>query len=147
VLAVIETPSGFADFIAQKLRQDRQMAEARMTASCTIERVVGGLGDMDPETLRYGSAGMELIYEGKCRVQDRRDRDGADGAGERDQRIGGRSLHLPINGSAGVSVRDIVTILANPDDEALTGRVFTIDGRHEKSQATARRLPIVEVTG
>jgi hypothetical protein len=137
----------FGDELQAVLLELRQMAEARMTATCLVERIVGGRGEMDPETLRYAAVNTEIIYEGKCRIQDRRDRDVSDDAGERDQRLGARSLHLPIEGSADVSVRDIVTIVANPDDEGMTGRVFTIDGRHEKSQATARRLPIVEVTG
>lgn len=138
--------TSFGDELLDVLPELRAMAESMMAATCRITRLSDDLGEMDPVTLQYPDPTPEVIYEGKCRVQDRRDRDASDEAGERSQRVGGRELQLPIAGTEDVAVNDIVTILTNPEDEALDDRVFTIDGRHEKTHATARRLPIVEVT-
>lgn len=137
----------FGDELFAVLPELRAMAESMMVATCRITRLPDELGEMDPVTLQYPELTPEVIYEGKCRVQDRRDRDASDDAGEREQRIGGRELQLPIVGTETVSVNDVVSILTNPEDGALVDRVFTVNGRHEKTHATARRLPIVEVTG
>jgi hypothetical protein len=139
--------TAFGDELLGVLPELRQMAESLMTATCRITRLPDERGTMDPDTLQYAEQDAELIYEGKCRVQDRRDGDASEDAGERRQHLSGRELQLPVAGTEDVSVRDIVTILTNPEDEALVDREFTVDGRHEKSHATARRLPIVAVSG
>ena len=139
--------STLGDELLGVLPELRAMAESMMTATCRITRLSDDRGEMDADTLQYVEPTPEVIYEGKCRVQDRRDRDASDDAGERRQHLSGRELQLPVAGTEDVAVRDVVTILTNPEDGALVDREFTVDGRHEKSHATARRLPIVAVSG
>lgn len=139
----------FAAIITDTIREGRALAESLMTASCTITRLPDARGTLNQSTGKYDPPVPTIIYAGKCRMQVRSvTADGsAKSAGERQATVQQHELHLPVVGTENVAAKDIVTIISASLDDALTGRTFTIVARHEKSQATARRLPIVEVTG
>lgn len=132
------------------LARGRAAAEALFDATCKITRLSADRGAMDPVTLKYAAQTGETIYEGACKLQDASDRPAGDApqdAGQRAQRTGTTRLDLPVLASGEVAVNDVVKILANDPDPSVVGRVYTVAGRHDKTHATARRLPIVEVTG
>ncbi len=129
------------------LARARRAAEAGFDSTCIITRPAGERGEMDPETLKYPDQPRETIYEGPCRVQDRRDLAQTATSGEREVAIAGLELQLPIDGTAAVALRDDVEMLTNPSDPAAVGRHYSIAGRHEKTHASSRRLPVVEVIG
>lgn len=129
------------------LARARRAAEDGFDSTCRITRPTGERGPIDPETLKYPEPPRETIYEGPCRVQDRRDLAQTATAGEREVTIAGVELQLPIDGTENVALRDDVQMLTNPSDPAVVGRHYSIAGRHEKTHASARRLPVVEVIG
>ena len=120
------------------------MAESLMTDTCTIERL--GAETFNAETLECSNTGAN-IYTGVCRVVM------PNSLSVRDAESVGRvvleqqlSLSLPVETSVAVRPNDIVTITASDADAGLIGRKFRISGTHHSSHATARRLPLVEVT-
>jgi hypothetical protein len=136
--------------VASALARGRRAAEKLMTATCTITRVDPDAtrGEMDPDTLKYPEAARLTVYEGPCRIQIQSviggasDTDAGDRAGTAQQ----SELQLPVLASANVAITDIAVIDSEPNDPALVGRTFTITALHQKSHATARRLPVTEVT-
>ena len=142
--------SDFAAVIDQTVTDGRELAESLMTATCIITADgAGEPGEMDPETGQYPDIARVTIYEGKCRVQIPSDRSSTreGSAGDREVVTQEPELQLPVDGTELVATGHQAKILTNPRDEALVDRVFTVLGRHEKSQATARRLRVIEVTG
>jgi len=140
----------FATAVQQGLLEGRALAESLMTDSCIITKDGDGEpGEMAPDTGQYPDIARVTVYEGKCRVQIRGDRIGSSetDAGDREVTTQEPEVQLPVAGTEDVSVDQQVKILTAVHDSALVDRVFTIVGRHEKSQATARRLRVIEVTG
>lgn len=138
----------FASQVALGLAEGRALAESLMTDTCRITKPGDGPRVYDPETMQYTDPARVTVYEGKCRVQIRGER--SSGA---EQEAGGRmvgtqqpELQLPVDGTEDVAPDHIVEMLTAVHDSSLVGRKFTIDGRHEKSQATMRRLRVIEVT-
>ena len=138
-----------ADDIAWALPQLRAEAERNMTDTCTITRAGVGKGPWNDATGQYDTPARVTIYTGKCRVQiksvvassSRQD------AGERAGIAQELELQLPVVGTEGVAIHDVATVTGASLDASLVGRMFTVTARHEKSQATARRLRVIEVTG
>ena len=120
------------------------MAESLMTDTCTIERA--GADSFNATTLERTNNAAN-IYTGVCRVTM------PTSLSVRDAESVGRvmleqqlSLSLPVETSVAVRANDIVTITASSADAGLVGRKFRISGTHHSSSATARRLPLVEVS-
>lgn len=140
-----------ADAVASALPQMRVEAEANMTDECEITRLdpEAAAPEMDPETLEYPEPARVTVYEGKCKIQIKAVTAGGSSsdAGERQSITQESQLHLPVAGTEGVVPTDVAEVTASRFDESLVGRKFTVIGRHEKSHATARRLPVIEGTG
>jgi hypothetical protein len=107
------------------------------------------LGDFDDETGEYDTPARATIYTGPCRVQIKSvvTASSASETVERSVTSQDFELHLPVAGSEDVSVGDVAKVTAATNDEALVDREFTVVARHEKTDATARRLRVSEVTG
>lgn len=132
------------------LARGRARAEHLMTDTCTITRVDSEAerGEMDPVTLKYPAAARKTVYSGPCKIQLSSVGDGASDvdAGDRAGVAQQSELHLPVATSAGVAITDVAVIDTCSHDAALVGRTFTIAALHQKSLATARRLPVTEGT-
>jgi hypothetical protein len=139
----------FAAHVDHALAAGRSLAESLMTATCLI--TADGVGEpvFDDETGQYVEPERVTVYEGKCRVQIPGDRTASNEAEAGDREISTQEpeLQLPVVGSEAVAVGHQALIVSNPRDTALVDRVFTVIGPHAKSQATARRLRVIEVTG
>lgn len=141
----------FTAIITQTVADGRALIESLMTDTCTITRVDpdAPAPEMDPDTLEYPDPTRITVYTGKCRIQIKSviatstDSD----AGERQATTQEFELQLPVDGTGSVSITDVAEMTAAALDDSLVGRKFTIVARHEKSQATARRLRVIEVTG
>lgn len=129
---------------ASVLARARATALAGMVDTCRITRVTSVV--TDPDT------GMQIpttatVYEGVCRVQQRTSGGArpAD-AGEAYLLMLAMELQLP-NSATGIVVGDVATITASVNDPDLVGRQFRVRELAHKSEATARRLGVEEVTG
>jgi hypothetical protein len=60
-------------------------------------------------------------------------------------RLASSELQLPVVGTEGLRIDDRVTITACLNDADLVGRKFTLTGESRKSNATTRKLPLLEV--
>lgn len=140
-----------ADDIAWAMPQFRAEAEANMRDTCTITRPDPEAirGPMDDETGEYPPLARLTVYSGKCRIQVTSiiANSSTSTAGERTAAIQGSELQLPILDTGAVAINDVAHIDTCELDPDLAGREFTISARHEKSQATSRRLRVIEVTG
>lgn len=128
---------------ASVLARGRTAAEAGMVDACTITHA----GAATTDDLTGAVTGSPTaVYTGACRVQQ------PVAAGQRED-VGEMSvvmlrlvLQLPVVGSEDVTRGDLVTITSCVNDAALVGRVFRIHDLAHKSEATARRFAIEEVT-
>jgi len=127
------------------LARGRLFAESRMADACTIRRRTGQTSD--PVT---GAATPTYLspdpYSGKCRVQQRNAQARGHDVGEDFLLIVRFELQLPVATSAGLKVGDLVTVTACVADPDLVGRVFTVFELVHKSEATARRVGVIERT-
>jgi hypothetical protein len=136
------------------LAEGRAAAEAIMLDACTITRVTGPEGEMDPETGLRDPAPTETIYplpgavaplDGRCKVQTYEPHESTKESGDHvftEQRY---HLHLPI-GAGPIAVNDTATITEAAADAGLVARSYRIAGLHHKSLATAQRLLVDEIT-
>lgn len=136
---------------ASALARGRGAADLGMTDTCIITRVDPNAAATvpDPVTLVIPPRARITVYSGPCRVQVTSviANSTSSDAGERSTTVQGSELQLPVAGTGDVSVTDVAKITASAHDAELVDREFTIVARHEKSQATARRLRVIEVTG
>jgi hypothetical protein len=123
--------------------EGRLEAEALMLDRVEIRRSTGAVAQN--EATGRTTAASTLVYVGPCKVQSQ---DALPQAGE----VAGREavtqryrLDLPVAVTV-VRVGDVATITEAALDAELLGRRFRVAGQHHKSQATARRLPVEEVT-
>lgn len=139
----------FASQVALGLTEGRALAEALMTATCIITKDGDGEPVFNTTTGQYDDPDRVTVYEGPCRIQIRGERSSGSDAEAGDRRVDTQQpeLQLPVAGTEDVAINQQAKILTNPLDESLVDRVFTIDGRHEKTHATMRRLRVIEVTG
>jgi hypothetical protein len=130
---------------ASVLARGRTAAEAGMADACTIRRASGS-GTTDPVT-GVPSQTYTTLYSGKCRVQQQVAIARPHDVGEDRVWLVRFDLQLPMATSAGLEVGDRVTITASVADPDLTGRVFMVNELAHKTEATSRRVGIIEVTG
>ncbi len=126
------------------LTRGRQAAEAGMADACAIRRLTGGT--TDPLT-GVPSPTYTDLYAGKCRVQQTVALARPHEVGEDRVLVVRFELQLPVVGTEGLQVDDIVTITSSVRDADLTGRVFLVFELTHKSEATARRIGMIERTG
>lgn len=126
------------------LLRGRAAAEAGMVDACTIRRVTAWTtddfsGDRVPTYLNPNP------YAGKCRIQQALVQSTREDAGENDVLILRLELQLPVVGSEGLAVGDQVTITTARDAD-LIGRTLLVRDLSHKTDATARRLQLIERT-
>jgi predicted GTPase len=129
------------------LRALRRLAEDMMIDTCTITRPdpAAPRPEMDPKTLKYPEVDRVVVYQGKCKLQLAGTSDAsAVSAGDVTVVTQQSRLDLPIDTSADVAVDDVAVIDTAPADSALVGRTFTVRKLHQKTFASARRLPVTE---
>lgn len=123
----------------------RAAAEALMLDACTVGRLTGSTAD--PETGLLTPT-YSNIYTGKCKAQQTTPATGPTVVGEAEVFLGQMELHLPVTtATAAVAPGDLVTVSACVLDAGLVGKTFKLRGPAHKSYATARRFPMVEVSG
>lgn len=124
----------------------RRAAGRSMRDTCTITRSTTATTDTATGIV---TRTPETVYEGRCRVQ--RTPVGGDGSEDQvaaaDVLMLSTQLHLPVSTSLDVRAGDVVTVTAAVNDLDLIGRVYTVTGEAAKSEASARRLFLQEVTG
>lgn len=127
------------------LLRGRAAAEALMLDACTVTRLSGSAAD--PETGALTPT-YSTIYSGKCKVQQSAPASGPTVVGEAEVFIGQLQLHLPVTtATAAVAPGDLVTMTTCVLDPSLVGKTSKLRGPAHKSFATARRFPMVEVSG
>ncbi|AGL13876.1 DUF6093 family protein [Actinoplanes sp. N902-109] len=124
------------------LAQGRRAAEAGMTDACRIQRRTGSTVDdfSGAEIPTY-----DVVYEGKCRLQQRGGQAEEEDAGEAHILLQQAELQLPVlvDGQATqVDVDDEVTITAAAHDPALVGQLYRVQDIPVRSEATARRVQL-----
>ncbi|HEX7160400.1 MAG TPA: DUF6093 family protein [Trebonia sp.] len=128
---------------ASVLARGRAAAEAGMVDACIIRRITGQV--TDPDTGEVTNT-YTTIYEGKCRLQQiSRTQARPEQAGEAYLLMLRRELQLPMS-VTGLRTEDEVTMTASAYDPDLPGRVFLIRDLFGKTEATARRIAVEEVT-
>jgi hypothetical protein len=126
------------------IARGRQAAEAGMSDTCTIRRRTGGT--TDPVT-GYPTQPYTTLYAGKCRMQQQVAIARPHEAGEDHVYIVRFDLQLPVVGTEGLKVKDEVAITVSIHDQDLVGRTFIVTELAHKSEATARRVGVIERTG
>lgn len=155
-----------------EIAEDRAIAEAQMTDTCTIARPGVSSGALDAD-LQYVTAAPVIIYgpgavdpvtgvpitadthlgrdtlSGKCRIQVRSDiNSNAVEAvvAEHEWTYRTATLQLPIDGTGHIESDTILTILTCMYDEAMVGRKFNVQAETKgKSHASHRRYRIREL--
>lgn len=127
------------------LLRGRTAAELGMQDACTIKRASGS-GTTDPVT-GYPTQTYTTLYSGKCRVQQQAVISRAHDVAEDTVWVVRFDLQLPVVGTEGLAVEDQVTITAAVNDADLVGRTFVVTELAHKSEATSRRIGIIERTG
>lgn len=127
------------------LAAGRREAERGMIDACTITRVTGSTTD---RVTLVRTPTTDTIYTGRCRVQEIFSFS-RETSPTPDQPILARYrvLQLPVVGSEGIQAGDDVTITASVHDPDLVGRLFKVRDESAKSEATARRIGVEEITG
>jgi predicted RecA/RadA family phage recombinase len=138
---------------ASVLARGRAAAEAGMLDACVIRRETGSTTDRETGV---PTPTFEQIYpalatgdsSAVCRVQEifgfARD---TSPSPDQSQLARYRILQLPVESSEGVRVGDQVVITACVNDPDLVGVVMVVRDQSGKSEATARRIGIEEITG
>lgn len=130
---------------ARVLAAGRRAAEAGMVDTCTIRRRIGET--TDPVT---GAVTPTYLspdpYAGKCRVQQPTATARPHDVGQDFQLLLRLEVQLPMS-VVGIEVGDEITITASAHDPDLVGRVFLAHDLAHKTDATARRIAVVERTG
>jgi hypothetical protein len=129
---------------ASVLFRGRAAAEAGMGDACTIRRE--NTSDTTDPVTGVGTRTYTTIYTGKCRVQQQAAIARPHDVGENEVWLVRFDLQLPVATSAGLRVGDQVTITASVNDPDLIGRVFAVNELAHKSEATSRRVGIIEET-
>lgn len=127
-------------FAAGAVRMGRRQAEALMESTCAITRAL--TGTVNPATgVRSGDTSSS-VYSGVCRFRFKSSAVGTPESGDRGLTAQMPELSLPVEGSAGVQVGDLVTITGNPLDVGVVGLTLRVTGTHFQTHSTARRLQV-----
>jgi hypothetical protein len=122
----------------------RRQAEALMVSSCVISRMSGR--SLNEQTGEYSDT-FTVVYDGRCEFKySQASFEDVDAASQQltQQRP---VLKVPVEGTAGVMVGDVVELTGHPLDTGMVGLQFRIAGLHSRTYATARRFPVEVTTG
>ena len=125
------------------IRKKRREAEKGMVDTCIIERP-SGEPVTDPDT-GVVSPSHELVYEGRCKVQQTLAQSTDAEAGGAVFTVQGSRLDIPV-GAGPVRTGDRVRMLSGVHNPALAGNVYRIVELFEKSWQTAQRVRVEELT-
>jgi hypothetical protein len=130
---------------ASVLAAGRKAAELGMVDACTIVRVTAT--DTDRLTGERTQT-TTPVYAGPCRLQEifgfSRD---TQPSPDQSQLARYRVLQLPVASSEGVRVGDLVTMTACVHDPDMVGARLIVRDQSGKTEATARRVGVEEITG
>lgn len=129
---------------ASVLAAGRRKAAESFIDACTIRRETGSTTN---QTTGVRTPTYTTLYTGKCRVQQSLAQAAQHDAGEDFLLLLRLEVQLPTAGTTGIAVNDQVTITAAVNDADLVGRVFLVRDLFHKSEATARRVGVIERTG
>lgn len=130
-------------YLAAALSMGRQMAEAKMRDKCRITRSAGRVWD---DASGQYTESETTVYDGPCSLlSPYRVPSSPDAAGQI-QNVENLRLSLPVATSTGIHTGDTVDYYYAESDPDLTGRTFTVSSVAQQSDATARRLPVKEVS-
>lgn len=124
------------------IARGRAAAEALMVDACTIQRKTGETTDTDTGDV---TPTYDMVYSGKCRFQQRDTGAREENVAEQSIRLLRIELQLPMT-VTGLQVADVVTATASVRDPDLPGRQFLVRELFHKTDATARRIRLEEVT-
>ena len=128
-------------------RRARTFVERGMVDTCRIRRPLKGGTDRDTGRITQAWADPDP-YVGPCLVEQRTAAAADVDAGQAARLIVTRLLKLPLATSTAVRAGDVVEITAigAASDPGLLGRHFIVHAEAAKTNASARRLGIEEVT-
>lgn len=126
------------------LRRARTAAATRMVDVVTISRVSEGM--FDEGTGTYADGISEELYAGPAEIWQPVVEVDVDGGGGRDVTTLRRELRVPVAGTGGLRLDDIVTVTAARNDPDLVGRVLRVSSLHHHTHAKTRRFGVEEVT-
>lgn len=112
-----------------------------MVDACTVHRP--GAPVTDPETGAV-TAGLALVYSGKCKVQSSNTMAASPEAGEASFTVVSRQVHIPAN-AADVWDGDVVTLTASKLNSFTVGKKYRVEGFTPDTFDTAARLPVKEI--
>lgn len=119
------------------------LTSGALTDACIVERVTNEVTNLVNGAVTKTWA---TVYSGACRIQAASANwAGPAEVGEAAIRKASSELQLPVAGSEDLRIDDRVTVTACLNDADLVGRQFTLTGESRKSQATTRKLPLLEV--
>jgi hypothetical protein len=122
----------------------RAAAEALMLDAVTVQHQTGSSEDAAGNITPTWST----VYSGKAKIQQLAPATTPTDVGQAAVFTGQLQLHLPVtDATAGVSPDDLVTVTACVLDTSLAGKTFRLRGPVHKSYLTARRFPMLEVSG
>jgi hypothetical protein len=125
------------------LAAGRRRAESLMRDTCRITRP--GANTWDEATMTY-TPSTTAVYEGRCRfLNPYRAPTTANTPGQ-SQVVQLARLSLPVATSAGIREGDVVEYLTSASDPDMVGLKFKVIGGAHQSDATARRVPVEEVS-
>lgn len=115
-----------------------------MADQCLIRRHTGSTTDRDTGNSMPTYA---TVYAGPCRVQQQVAIARPHDVGQDAVWLTRFDLQLPVATSVGLQVGDLVTITSAAYDPDLTGRLFAVNELAHKTDASSRRVGIIEKTG
>lgn len=110
-----------------------------MVDTCAIASPGAGEPTLDEDTGQLVYPDVTPVYSGPCRARAPRAEERTVEAAEQWATLQELVISLPVDGSEGVLVGQVVTYGLSRDP-ALTGRTFTVVGLHLQTDSTARRL-------
>lgn len=113
-----------------------------MVDEVLIEHLSGQTTDPDTGVI---TPTWTTVYSGKCKVAQAAASGSPENVGEATVMASELQLHLPIS-ATGVTTDDRATVVTSTLDPDLAGRKFTIRAPMHKTYATARRLPLQELS-
>jgi hypothetical protein len=116
-----------------------------MLDACTVQHQTGSSTDTDTGVV---TPTYSTVYSGKCKVQQSTPASGPTDSGEAAVYVSQLQLHVPVNATTAlIAPDDLATITACPLDSGLVGKAFHLRAPAHKSFATARRFPMIEISG
>lgn len=126
------------------LAAGRRRAKAMMLDTCRITRA--GEKVWNEDTMTYTTGDPVPVYEGCCRLLNPYRAPTEASTPGQAQAVQLARLSLPVEDSPGIREGDVVEYLTSESDPDLPGTHFTVAGGAHQSDATARRIPVREVS-